>query len=212
MLDGDLARAYDNTGHAMAIERLRGKGFSKVTVGAIFREVRRAKSSIRAGELRTTPVSRTRSLCQGGPDAPKLFNLNLDADIVWFQNEFQRRKRGIQAEPGLYIGVLTFADNFCFLSDSFEVFKVMCSTFLNRLLKVGWVVSLDECTWCTTDKQFGTSRKLIVNGQTIAQSPTESGFKVLRSIITFDNHSNLDFDDRLMKVWAAFRRLRPLPT
>ena len=77
-LEQHLHKAYNSVNHFIGIKRLRKKGFAKPTIASMFREIRRTRSIVKAGDLETPPISRTRSLCQGGPDAPKLFNLILD--------------------------------------------------------------------------------------------------------------------------------------
>ena len=98
VLEGDIFKAYDCINHMVGVNRLLRKGFRKVSIAAIFREIRRAKSVVKPGDITTRSLTRTRSLCQGGPDAPKIFNFIIDEDVNWFHSMCQTRKWGIDRE------------------------------------------------------------------------------------------------------------------
>ena len=58
-------------------------------MAALLREIRKTRSIVQAGDVVSEEISRTKSLCQGGPDAPKLFNLIFDRDLEGFDKECQ---------------------------------------------------------------------------------------------------------------------------
>ena len=149
VFDGDIYKAYDSVNHTVGIQRLLQKGFKKFTVAAFFREIRRATSTIKAGAVVSSGITRTRSLCQGGLEAPKIFNLILDEDLVWFNKKCQSWKWGVEIEPGKRVGALCFADNCWLLAHSPSTLSKMATAFINRLQETGFHVPLEDCKWCS---------------------------------------------------------------
>ena len=96
IFDGDLFKAYDTVSHALGIERLVKKGLRRITIAALFREIRKLRFVVRAGDIQTAEITRTRSLCQGGPDAPQLFNLIFDFDLCEFNKECEDNSWGCE--------------------------------------------------------------------------------------------------------------------
>ena len=79
-LDGDVYKAYDSTAHALVISSLREKGVHDLLIAAWIREIRRSSSAIKLdAETTSAGVRRTRSLFQGDPAAPTIFNCCLDS-------------------------------------------------------------------------------------------------------------------------------------
>ena len=118
ILDGDLPKAYDNTGHGLTARRLVHRGFPMCVVASIIRETRRSKCHVKLGSLRTEAIVRGKSLCQGSSDAPKIFNHVIDEDIVAFVSMCQSKGWGYPIENDLnrvplkFLPILVFADNF----------------------------------------------------------------------------------------------------
>eukprot|EP00974_Lingulodinium_polyedra_P116224 11158355-Lingulodinium_polyedra.AAC.1 len=80
---GDLFKAYDVTEHGPWMRALRAAGVPKIVASAWLREIRRAKCSVKLpGMEPSRAFHRMRSLLQGDPSAPKLFNIVLDQIIV----------------------------------------------------------------------------------------------------------------------------------
>ena len=95
ILDGDIVKAYDSTRHDKIYEALIHRGIPKVLAAGILRESVRPKAVIKIGQLRSEKaLPRSRSLWQGDPVAPKLFNITLDELASRFDKEAQRRKWG----------------------------------------------------------------------------------------------------------------------
>ena len=79
VMDGDIKKAYDFTSHRAFAKAARKKGMDEILILAWLREWRRMKSIFRLdAETKSSEVPRTRSLPQGDPAAPMLFNLVLD--------------------------------------------------------------------------------------------------------------------------------------
>ena len=51
-------------------------------------------------------------------------------DIEWFDNLCQERKWGIQVEPGKYLGILMFADNFWLFARSPAMLQDMYNAWI----------------------------------------------------------------------------------
>ena len=77
-------------------------------------------------------VTRTRSLCQCGPEVPKIFNLILDDDFAWFNDLCQRERCGVELDD-MFLGVLYFADNLWLLATSSHITSDMAEALYKRL-------------------------------------------------------------------------------
>ena len=160
VFDGDLFKAYDTVNHKLGAERLQRKGLRRCTIAAIFREIRNLQSTIKADDLISNPIRRTRSLLQGGPDAPKIFNLILDEDLETFNATCTRNRWGVQLDSDQYVGILCFADNFWLLATQPAHLELMAQTWIDQLRSPGWHVPVSECSWCTTaDDSFDATVK-----------------------------------------------------
>ena len=151
VLDGGLHKAYDNTRHlnvAMALEK---KGVPSILTAAWLREFRRCFSIfVLDREVRSHKVQRTRSLLQGDPAAPKIFNATLDVPVSTFCRMAEQKGWGFKLDCGTRIHLLLFADNFWLVAVSAEQLSAMTAAWLDLLEQAGWSVSLDETTWCST--------------------------------------------------------------
>ncbi|CAK0878369.1 unnamed protein product, partial [Prorocentrum cordatum] len=208
IFDGDLFKAYDTVNHLLGAQRLVRKGFQNITVAAIFREARKLKSKVCAGDVCSKDVGRTQSLCQGGPDAPKVFNLIFDVDLAEFQAECAENKWGVKV-GGAFYGILCLADKFWILGTSLKMLQDMVQSFLGRLCRSGWSVPLEECSWCTTASD-GIPMALTVNGRDIRRAARSEGFKTLGAIVTVDNSFEKEFDNRISKAWGCYFKCRAL--
>ena len=78
-MDGDIKKAYDFVSHKAFVEAAVEKGLDEVLILAWLREWRNMKSIFRLDKETTSEeIPRTRSLPQGDPAAPMIFNLILD--------------------------------------------------------------------------------------------------------------------------------------
>ncbi len=115
-------KAYDYTKHKHILSTLINKGCPKPVVAAWIRELRGTKVKLKLADLETRAIHRTRSLLQGDPAAPTLFNYTLDEPLTNFQNLCQRNKWGIRLQDDLqdpfYLGIICFADNYWILAMS----------------------------------------------------------------------------------------------
>ena len=197
-LDGDLPRAYDNMLHPVIAERLSKRGFPKFFTGAVLRETRRQRVRIVMGDIVSDEVKRTRSLCQGSSDAPKIFNHIFDEDIQDFVKTCKRRKWGFPIgcdNNGVYndfLPIIVFADNFWILSKSPEELQNMSNIWFSRCAFAGWAIPHNECVWSTTLTDYECRWKLIVEGNTIERRSRDDGVKVLGCVISCDGRMDIE--------------------
>ena len=104
--DRNLPKAYDNVMHSIAATRLVKKPIAKLLVAETLRKTIDSLYRIKMGNILTTPIRRTESLCQGNSDAPKLFNHILDVDVVWYHNLCQQNQWGYPIKDGTSDNIL----------------------------------------------------------------------------------------------------------
>ena len=79
VFDGNAHKAYDFTTHASIVQALDKRGVSRVLAAAWLWEIRRARCAFALdADTMSLPVSRTRSVFQGDPSTPAIFNATLD--------------------------------------------------------------------------------------------------------------------------------------
>ena len=94
-MDGDTKKAYDFVSHKAFVEAAAEKGFDEVLILAWLREWRSMKSIFRLDkEAASEEIPRTRSLPQGDPAAPMIFNLILDTLASRFAKIAEKEKLG----------------------------------------------------------------------------------------------------------------------
>ena len=155
------------------------------------------------GTVVTEPISRTKSFCQGNPDAPKYFNIVYDADVEWFHEICQQKKWGYPLEQNFYLGILTFADNFWLIAMSAKELQSMMQCWFERTRGSGWTIPLAECKWCTTASDSSRAH-VRVNGMCINRASRDEGFLALGSLVSFDNRFDNELNQRIRKAWAVF--------
>ena len=85
VLDGDLHKAYDYTKHSLVITALRRRNVPDILTAGWIREIRRMKFVFVLGpDIQSGQVVRRRSLLEGDPAAPDLFNATLDVPATEF--------------------------------------------------------------------------------------------------------------------------------
>ena len=88
-------------------------------------------------DLETKSIPRTRSLLQGDPAAPSIFNITIDDPLEEFHREAQRRNWGIKLQDGngdtFNLAIICFADNYWLIARSAEQLKKMTKEWLRLL-------------------------------------------------------------------------------
>ena len=209
ILDGDLHKAYDHTRHLCLIEGLRQKNVPRVLIAAWVRELRRCRSVFTIdGDTYTDPVSRTRSLLQGDPAAPALFNATLDVPATAFQKKARQEGWGYTLDGNINLSLVLFADNFWLIAKNPNELSKMLKCWLELLAEFGWKVPLEEATWCTTSSDTNTHWRVAIDSQTVPRSSRKKGFKALGVILTFDNSCELELEARIASAWRAFYKFK----
>ena len=203
ILDGDIYKAYDETRHLSFIEGLRRKKVQKILIAAWVREIRRMVSSVKLGKTVSKYVARNRSLVQGDPAAPYLFNASLDSIIIDFTEKCDSNKWGYDID-GEKIAILVFADNFWLLPNSLTHLESMYKLWIEMLSAKGWQVPPEECVWCSTIDDSFTFEIRDHLGKEIRRAERTVGFKVLGAWISFDNSCTREVDYRVGQSWKAF--------
>ena len=107
VMDGDINKAYAFVPHKAFAEAARKKGIDEILVLARLREWRSMKSIFRLdAETTSEEIERTRSLPQGDPAAPMLFNIVLDTLAIRFENLARSRKWGKQLQDGSWVDLI----------------------------------------------------------------------------------------------------------
>ena len=207
--DTAIFKAYDETSHVTFINAAVEKGVNKLLIAAWVREFRSMASSIKLGKLSTRYVSRERSLIQGDPAAPYLFNASLDSAIVAFTLKCDEQGWGYLINE-VNIPILVFADNFWILSKSPSHLQDMFQCWLLILAERGWQVPVPECTWCTTASDDTEGEIVDMFGQVVKRASRSVGFKALGSWISFDNSSSKEIEYRIGQCWKAFESHRDM--
>ena len=174
------------------------------------REVRRGRTVfVLDSNTSSKPIRRTRSLRQGDPAAPDIFNAALDYVADQFVNWCHANGFGIKLNNGIHLSLVLFADNFWLFATSPTMLETMMQKWLDLLSAYGWEVPLDETTWCTTapDERHWTIQ---ARGAVLPRSSRKVGFRALGVRVTFDNCFASELSERIAKAWRAFYKYREL--
>ena len=210
VLDGDLHKAYDFTRHTSCIRGLQRQGVPNLLIAGWMREVRRESTVfVLDASSRSEPIRRTRSLRQGDPAAPDIFNAALDCVADEFCKWCRTNGYGIKLNSEMHLSLLFFADNFWLLATSPQMLEAMTQKWLDLLTAAGWEVPLEETTWCTTapDEHHW---KVHAQGSALPRSSRKVGFMALGVRLTFDNSFAYELSERISKAWRAFYKYRDL--
>ena len=108
MFDGDIYKAYDTIEYKLAIDGLLAKGIPRVLIAALLRETIGTNSTFVVNRsAQSKPITRSRSLIQGGPADPAIFNCALDPAAAKFQRLCLRQKLGLR------FGRHSFGHHYC---------------------------------------------------------------------------------------------------
>ncbi len=212
ILDGDITKAYDYTKHHRILNALLAKGIQAILAAAIVRETARARCRIRMGSLESKQlIGRSRSLWQGDPLAPKLFNTTLDVLAQKFEAKANTEKWGwpIHEESGVrYVCLLLFADNYWIIATSTNELQLAISFWQSLLESAGWFTPVGDLCYATTagDDQYTTSTVQQHHGEIVQRRAKAEGFKVLGTQLTFGNHNDKEFERRFRAAWCAFHK------
>ena len=146
------------------------------------REIRHCTSTfVLDNEVKSDRIPRTRSLLQGDPAAPAIFNAALDIPAGRFCKHARRKGWGIQLENGTNVSLILFADNFWVLAKSAQELSETTTYWLSLLQSHGWDVPLDEAVWCTTSPDGNTGLRVDVQGTNIKRAKRGRWFRRIRS-------------------------------
>jgi hypothetical protein len=208
ILDGDISKAYDYTKHDKVCEALVDKGANKLLVAAILREVMNKTCKLKLGKQESKEaLPRTRAIWQGDPSAPHLFNATLDLIAVRFTTIAKRNKWGWPYKVGdnmEHLCLLLFADNYWLITTSPQELQAANDCWQSLLKEFGWHTDVGDLTYGSTaeDKDFLQSVKF--QGKNVYRCPRKLGYKVLGTILTFNNRNDLELDRRIRAAWGAF--------
>lgn len=206
IVDGDIEKAYDKTDHNGLIKSLTLKGVPRPAIAAWVREIRAQKSIfVLDRSVRSEPVSRTRSLVQGDPSAPALFNIVLDVSVCEsFMANARAEGWGIDLGDGKDpLCLVLFADNYWLLGKTPKETAEMTSCWLDLLEKAGFSTPLSELSFITTapdETQIGIS----VRNHLVQRAARSVGIKVLGTILTTDNRYTVELKQRIAKAWRVY--------
>ena len=126
--------------------------------------------------MHSAPVRRTRSLLQGDPAAPEIFNAALDNPAAEFCRQTRREGWGIHLDCGTLISLVLFADNFWLFASSATDLSRMFETWLGLLEHCRWDLPLEETTWCTTRPDAEGHLAVRVRGELVKRAARATGF------------------------------------
>ena len=85
-----------------------------------------------------------------------------------------------------WVNLILFADKYWLVATSPSMLSDMANEWLRLLGEVGWDTPTADLTWCTTaEDEFKSDIR--VNGTNTMRAERKKGFKVLGTMITFDN-------------------------
>ena len=81
--------------------------------------------------------------------------------------------------------------------------EAMTDEWLRLLGEVGWETPTEDLTWCTTEKD-DVNMAININAKLTRRTEAKSGFKVLGTMVTFDNNFDVEVENRLARATRAF--------
>ena len=212
VLDGDIAKAYDYTRHTRILDALLQKDIPALLAAAIIRETTRARCRIKIGNLESQYlIGRSRSLWQGDPLAPKLFNATLDVLVQEFEATAKRHKWGwhLHDPDGgpRQVCLLLFADNYWIITTSINELNAANKCWQELLQSAGWFTPVTDLCYATTaeDDQY-TNAQVLHQDQVVERRAKLVGFKMLGTQLTFGSHYDTELERRFRAAWCAFHK------
>jgi hypothetical protein len=194
--DGDLEKAYDNTEFAEIVRGCLKAGVPRIVTAAWLRELAAMRSIFAiSSSVQSDPLVRVRSLVQGDPSAPNLFNITIDIPLVKFVDECRGRKWGFEMD-GDIISIVMFADNFWIFASTDKMLEDMLLLWEKTLGEHSHIFPMKEVVWSTTipDKAFA---RVAPRGLPLSRRLQTEGFKALGSMITTNGRNTVDLDFRI---------------
>jgi hypothetical protein len=212
ILDGDISKAYDFTQHDKVCNALLSKGMEKILVAAIMREILNKTCKLRLGKLESKQsIPRTRAIWQGDPFAPHIFNMTLDQIATRFTAIAKEKKWGWPYKVGAnteLIALLLFADNCWIIATSPSELQQANGCWQSLLQEYGWHTETEDLTYGTTSEDGEHLQPILHNGKTVKRCLRDKGFKVLGTMLTFNNKNDLELERRIRAAWNAFYKNR----
>jgi len=206
VLDGDITAAFDNVRHRRLCFSMQKRGTPAVLTRAWMKYIRSMPVRFKLDKSTISqPIKRTKSIFQGGSEAPPQFNIVLDDCTCEFLELCSRHGWGFELSkvPGDVIAIVAFADNFWLFASNPSMLQDMLSCWLDCLGRYGFSVPIEECTYCSVVPDNIPS-KVVVRGIEVPRSPREIGFKALGCLISFTNHFHSEIEHRISRMWRSF--------
>ena len=139
----------------------------------------------------------------GDPAAPMLFNLILDTLTTRFVAIAVRSKWGKQLLGGTWVYIILFADNYSLVATVHDMLRAMTEKWLDLLEEYGWETPVAELTWCSTVAD-NEAAQFEIRGHKALRTAAAVGFKVLGTMLTFDNKIDVEVAFRISRANNAF--------
>ena len=112
-------------------------------------------------------------------------------------------KAGYSDEISYLLCILVFADSFWLIGKSPTELEELTKLWQERMAALGWTVPADDFCWGTT-LEDNIDFKVKFGDKVLRKVKRTHGFNVLGTILVFDEKTNLEFNSRCDKAWAAF--------
>ena len=209
-LGGDFWKAYDTITHTRAVGALQRKNIPNPFIASWIRETRRARATPEVNGKRGRQIPRGRTVIQGDPAGPGIFNVVADEPVETFVLECQFAGWGYPITnygPEL-LPLVIFADNFWLFATNPTSLSLMVERWRATTAEYGLTFDLADLEWCTTAPD-SDNHVVQVDGYDIPRRSRSVGLTCLGSQITFDGRCSRDVDLRIRKAWGAFAVHRP---
>ena len=210
ILDGDIDHAYDHTAHGLVLNSLDRRKVPRPVSESWIRCWRTMKSAFCLSPGCTTrAIRRTRSIPQGDPAGPDLFNVVVDDLAYDFQEMAARRDWGVQLN-GLRVSIILFADNFWLFATSPAMLQAMLRAWQLILQKAGMDFKKADASWATTDEDAKNYDLKSREGHVVRRKPRGEGFSVLGCIVQFNNRFEKELANRTTRAWRTWGSVREI--
>jgi len=188
----DMSKAFDNIGHRHLINTLKGKGVASNLLGAITGLLTHNTVKVQVGRRETEPIAIMRSVPQGGPMSPTLFNIATDFVLDRISDRFEET-HGFQLEEGTpNICITAFADDTTVSARSTEACAEVMGEVKELYGRIGLSLNAAKSVAIVIDEEGHQVDKDIqlATGETIRGARVGEGVRYLGS--TFRNEVVLE--------------------